>query len=243
MSNLERRRNLFRLYSAQVSFYAPQHKGLFLGPICGTRFGPEAVESDTLQVDLAHVYPKSVGGKLETLACCKCNSTMGTKFDSQIAVEHRLQNAMGRGTDSIPARMDFDGGSVGGRVSRSGKSWHFEMVESWSKREHVEALTECFAGLPRWAVRTYERIDNPRHNAAILCAAYLNLFREYGYEYVAFADARCYVVLLCAVLPHWGHSFWAVRRRRRDPFGWQHLFFHPMSHPSARGLASGRARH
>jgi hypothetical protein len=180
MSKLEQRRRLFHLYSTQVGFYAPQRKGLFLCPICGNCFPPEAVESDKLEVDLAHVYPKSVGCELETLACCKCNSTMGTKFDSQIVIEQRLQDAFGTGRAPIPARMEFDGGSVGGRVTRSGKSWHFEMVDSWSKPEHREALTKSFAGLPSWRVRTYERIDNPRHNAAILCAAYLNLFREYG---------------------------------------------------------------
>ena len=189
MSNVEVRRSLFTLYSTQVAFFALQHKGSFLCPICGNRFGPSAVETHTLEVDLAHVYPESVGGNLETLTCCKCNSTMGTRFDSQIAIEHRLQNAIGRGTDPIPARIEFDGGSVGGRVARSGKSWHFEMVEGWSKPEHYKTLLSNFAGLPKWTVRFYDRIDNPRHNAAILCAAYLNLFREYGYEYVAFADA------------------------------------------------------
>src|SRR5690349_2631975 len=144
MSNQSRRQQLYDLYSANIAFYAPQLAGHFACPICGRVFAREATLTKSLEVDLAHVYPKKCGGKLETLTCAKCNSTIGSKFDSQLTIEHRVHNGFRPGTnDPLSARLSFDGGSVGVKLSRDqGGGWNFHVVQGWTNPKERDALAK-----------------------------------------------------------------------------------------------------
>jgi hypothetical protein len=53
MSNaLEKRRALFKLYSANLALYQPQNAGLFKCPICGELFYEDAIEAASLRSEL-----------------------------------------------------------------------------------------------------------------------------------------------------------------------------------------------
>lgn len=91
-SRAERRIRLYDLYEKNLSHYIDGVKR-FVCPICTKAFSREAVLPDSLQVDLAHCYPESCGGKLETLTCKKCNGDIGGTYDTHLAKEHQIHRA------------------------------------------------------------------------------------------------------------------------------------------------------
>jgi len=187
MNKLEERRRLFRLYANDLGLYLRKYPGGFACPICGDGFANEAaIETATLHADLAHVYPSVYPNKRPmTLCCCECNSRIGTKYESQVAQDYKFYNALsGLGDGKIKARAFFDGGSIGGTVSRRGNQFHIEHVPKQTNQKEREKLIEDAKAGKEISFRFEVKApDNSRHSVALLHSAYLCLFRFFGYEY------------------------------------------------------------
>ena len=91
----ERRRRLFRLYSANLAIHIPADEGFCACPICLDGYNDAGVEPQTLALDIAHVYPESCGGGPETLTCKRCNSRMRSMYESHVAKDYQIVDALG----------------------------------------------------------------------------------------------------------------------------------------------------
>jgi hypothetical protein len=199
MTNAERRQKLFDTFAANYSYCATQDHGKFLCPICASPHGPESTRAESFSVDLAHVYPESCGGKLVTLTCSKCNSTLGSKYDSQLKIEHQsYDDVKARG---LTARVHFYGGSVGVKFTRTGDHFHFNVASEHSNPAELEAFKAHMLNKGAKFTIKFKWIDPDRHNAAVLHSAYLTLFRQFGYEYIAVADTQWIRDILLAEKP------------------------------------------
>jgi hypothetical protein len=188
-NNAKRRAALFDLYAKNAALYLDLAADLFICPICGDGFTSKALD-EPLEVDVAHVHPSSCGGELETLTCRKCNNRMGSRYDSQLAIEHRTHTSIRSAERPLAARLVFEGGDVGVRVFRTGNHFDIKMMKEWTKAEHGQLLeTTLKTGSPKFTLK-HRWVDQDRLSVAVLHSAYLALFREYGYEYVLYAHTK-----------------------------------------------------
>lgn len=184
----QRRLQLFDLYAENASLYFPSLKSQFICPLCRQVFGRDSVKVKSLEVDLAHVYPKSCGGKLETLTCKNCNSRMGSRADSHLVHQHRVNRALSDGTeqDAIPARLQVFGEEIGIRLHRDGTATKLVGSEKHSDPKCVTALEQKLkaGAVPDKGSITFRWVDGRMVRLAELHSAFLMMFREFGYEYV-----------------------------------------------------------
>ena len=189
--SLEARRRLFDLYSANLAHFRPEFSGKFACPICGRIFSREAVESDSLAVDLAHVFPESCGGKVTTLTCRECNNRMGHEYDHHFAQERRLHEAMGgQGNEFVKGRVSYSTGeNAGVEVARRGDGVHINFISKQTHPDHLKRIWEMptKSGDFQFTLTT-RGLDDTRLYVASLHTGYLSMFRYFGYEYCFGAD-------------------------------------------------------
>lgn len=203
-STRKQRLALFDLYAADFSLATtdflrvdgPPPDGTCVCPICRVghlRDSVAATEPGTeTTMDIAHVWPESCGGTLVTLTCKKCNSRIGSKYDSQIAEDYAVVAALGgEGAGTINGRMYFEGGSIGVEFKRDQNGFHLNEIAAQTNPED----TKRFLDLPRPGEQlkfklVWKHPDPMRHSVAILHSAYLAMFRHFGYEYWALGN--CY---------------------------------------------------
>lgn len=188
-----RRHRLFSLYSGNLSHYTDDARfmGKFVCPICEDVFGPESIAPGSLAIDIAHVYSDACGGKAYTLTCKKCNSRMGRLCDSQISIMHKANRALLVGDEALRGRLRFPGGSVGVEWQARNGGYHLQVVGQQTSPQQEEALKAFMrAGHDPSFKVTFPWVSDGRVNLALLHSAYLALFREFGYEYVLYAQTR-----------------------------------------------------
>lgn len=193
-NNQQRRLRLFDIYSKNLCHYldgAPE--GYFICPICKKDFPRKAVlDGPELAVDLAHCYPESCGGKLETLTCKKCSSRMGTLYDSQLALERKVHRVMDPSSDEkLKGRLRFTGGEIGVEFSKIGDTLHFSMIRKQSNPKEFQALIDGLIGAKAYGFEfTFlaPRFQNHKAALGLWHSAFLMMFREFGYEF-AFSPA------------------------------------------------------
>ena len=89
---------LFELYAANVVLYRPDLAGRFSCPVCAHEFVQGDVLGQSPRVNVAHVYPDSLGGKLLTLECERCNGRLNTAGDSTyVQASQNWQALLGQG--------------------------------------------------------------------------------------------------------------------------------------------------
>jgi hypothetical protein len=171
INKAKRRQQLFEVYSTNLSFYS-NAAGRFVCPICEAVFGAEALQKP-LQVDIAHVYPASCGGKPETMTCSACNSRMGHTYDHHIATDHRYIEAFRRdGKGKVRARMHFEGGSAGVEFSANGGGFHFNVIGSQTNPKEQQALIALSQRRDFKFELTFPAPDPSYMDVAILHSAY-----------------------------------------------------------------------
>jgi hypothetical protein len=119
---------------------------------------------------------------------------MGRKYDHHLAVEHRTYNAfMPEREGKIDGRVTFDGGSIGVELSRNEGGFIFNEIPKQTNPKERDALIKAMqqsATDGNFTFRVEHKwVSAPHLSTAVLHSAYLALFREYGYEYAACADA------------------------------------------------------
>ena len=68
----------------------PESADQFLCPVCKSIITGVDLEQDPLKISIAHIIPKSMQGRLTTLACAKCDQRIGGDFDRHLSIEKRL---------------------------------------------------------------------------------------------------------------------------------------------------------
>jgi len=187
---LQQRRDLFELYAANLKFYESDSRahGRFACPICLKTFLPASVEPGSLQVDLAHIFPKACGGNAVTLLCKKCNSRLGSQYDSHLAIEQELHEAFsGSGKAKIKGKFAIENAVMSVNFSKMGKEFCFHVPDKGNNPATILAATNTFKSFPSKFnfEMSFKQPDDFRRGVAILAAAYLTLFRNFGYEYLA----------------------------------------------------------
>lgn len=197
---------LFDLYAADFALAtkdifhvepAPP-EGLCVCPICRTgyfRDSVAAMEPETEPtMDLAHVWPESCEGTEYTLTCKKCNSRIGSRYDSQIAQDYKVVAAFsGTGEQLLDAEMYYEGGRVAVEMRRHDKGFDFKEIAArtnQSQKIKFEDYTKT-VGIESIKFKlVWKHPDERRHSVAILHSAYLAMFRHFGYEYYALGNCH-----------------------------------------------------
>jgi hypothetical protein len=193
VSSTKLRNKLFSVYSENLSLYRPELQNKFLCPMCQKDFSRDALQPDELALSLAHVVPKSLGGKLKTLACSSCDNEFGHKYDIHLARERKhfeeiKQNKSTKycyfkpdGCERILTMIDYEG--------MRGPNPHLNIFNPPKMPPEV------------WR-RYFERIDYPagefkfslifeepmlklkERNLSLIYSAFLMMFYQFGYEYI-----------------------------------------------------------
>lgn len=184
-ANAKIRSKLFPIYSKNLSFYRPELAGKFLCPVCLNDF------SDSLRLALAHVIPESIGGKITTLVCSKCDSIVGHKYDKHLAREKEYFDDLKDPTSTYflfqPTRnkgikvvADFSG------MHEPNPHMDFSVpsktpLDTWRKyfSENGPGNTLEFS-----LESASQAIDLRKRNLSIIYASFLMMFYQFGYEYI-----------------------------------------------------------
>jgi hypothetical protein len=186
MTNKTKRELLFSVYSKNLSFYMPEFTDHFLCPVCKSLFG----RIDIKKLSLAHIIPKSMGGKRATLACSQCDNRIGHDFDWHLSKEKELLTRI-KENKGIYSKLKLNGDSklypiiFDIHLSNSG---HLDMhikppsnVPSIIWKEHMDELINNKNTID---IETTKLFSPERRNISYIYSAFLLMFSKFGYEYV-----------------------------------------------------------
>ena len=187
--NISRKQNssLFDIYASNLSFYVPKYKDNFACPICLTVFSREAIQEK--KVSLEHIVPSSIGGKLLTLTCKKCNNDAGTKLDAHFAKKVRGEDILaGKSEHPISGRIEIGDGEFGADIyfsESNNPNVKIIGVEDRSNPElQAKAQTAMDMGTPEINLKWNLGYRRNRSSVAVLRMGYLLMFRHFGYGYI-----------------------------------------------------------
>ena len=174
------RRKLFLRYAQNLHIHVPELRDQFRCPICVMPFTDASVANATLEVNIGHAYPEALGGRRTVLECVSCNSRLNLAGDCELVRTSKLWECYHNASaDAFPARAELPSGRVNLTLSKAGISAHFAKSAPEPFAEFVRAVKDQIP------VSLFVRgCDLGRINLAILHAAHLLLFREFGYGYL-----------------------------------------------------------
>jgi len=171
----------------------PEVKDTVVCPLCHSSHGRESLLGVDPELTLEHCIPKSAGGKIVTLTCRACNNSHGALFDSHLKNMLLAQDAVEGIGGTVDGTMSIEGHSYRCEVGfgRQGeKSFQFMPIMRASnptERDAAFAIVEArrksgasFAG----KVTLRFRYNPFRSNLVLVKAAYLLMFRQFGYSYM-----------------------------------------------------------
>lgn len=102
---------LFDTFAANLALYRKNRNGLFRCPLCLRKFSRDHIDGED-GLSEAHTIPRSLGGEHWTLACRKCNSTVGSEIGSCEVGKHgraTFGDALTGNTDkTVPVQIWFE---------------------------------------------------------------------------------------------------------------------------------------
>jgi hypothetical protein len=191
---------IFDLYATNVTLCDQSVSNTFVCPFCRGMFGKEALKTRPPQVIVAHCVPRSLGGQKTTLACAACDNTAGHTTDAHLKTRLETTEFL-QGNSPRKRKIWFQAADWRVRAYHqitkgpAGKPRH-EIVfdKNNSPPDSCEAVQRHFANGSafRQPMRLsfgkdlIVRMDLSR--VAMLRAAYLMMFRSFGYPYVFHAN-------------------------------------------------------
>jgi hypothetical protein len=135
-------------------------------------------------MSLEHAVPGAVGGKYTTLTCRRCNNDQGAALDSHVANFQTIIDTF-KGHGALPVTLDVNGKRMAANLKWGDGSKDFHVVAKASNPKEVAAIQQDFkAGLvPELSFSFSYGYALNLLNTALLRAAYLVLFKCFGYEY------------------------------------------------------------
>lgn len=191
----EKRRRLFKLYSANAAIFAPEYSQYCPCPICLSGFGERAIEADTLLMDIAHVFPKSCGGNggPKVLTCKQCNSRIGREYDSEFAYDSKLVAALdGSGNGCVATRIRLPGGtSIGTEFRKQNGGFRFDLIPKQTNPVERDRLIKSLRETGDLSFTMDLRTPDPkRYPVSLLHSAYLAMYRYFGFEYLVTGNSE-----------------------------------------------------
>jgi HNH endonuclease len=186
------RKGLFDLYSKQLELYDSRFKDVFFCPICTRGFSREALTGPNPALSLAHVIPKSLGGRLCTLSCTQCNNDNGHEIETFL-VERFRQDDWKAGIGTIPARLAGPFGSIGVTfgLDPNTQAWKLNVQkQQTSPNDFDELLRFMNENVGKSDVNVEFNIrgrmphDSTMTENAIYQSAFLLMFTHFGYEFI-----------------------------------------------------------
>lgn len=192
-SDAEKREKIFGVLALNLNALIPEVKDTVVCPLCHSSHGRESLLGEDPELTLEHCIPKSAGGKIVTLTCRACNNSHGALFDSHLKNMLLAQDAVEGIGGTVDGTMSIEGHSYRCEVGlgRQGeKSFQFMPIMRASnptERDAAFAIVEArrksgasFAG----KVTLRFRYNPFRSNLVLMKAAYLLMFRQFGYSYM-----------------------------------------------------------
>lgn len=181
--------SLFDSYASNLSAYCPQFKGIFRCPLCLRDFSKDSILSK--EITLEHVIPSSIGGRLTTLTCCKCNSESGCRLEAHLVQRLRTEDIFaGKRQSSLTTRVTTGKGEFGAEMRIFGEQNRtilIRAIESISSpRLHELAVEELESGLNEFSIHGNLGYKETPSRVAALRMAYLMMFRYFGYGYILY---------------------------------------------------------
>lgn len=179
---------LFSLYSSDLERYAPEWKGHFGCPLCYKVFKRATPLRDLIAEE--HIVPQKLGGRLVTLTCRKCNNQQGSELEAHLVQRVRVET----GRHAVPSRVRIGRGEFGARVHLPRKESDLLDIVRIPKQSHPKRLEaaheELLSGQPKIYLNVNFGYNSMRSLAALVRAAYLLMFRYFGYRYVLDVSAK-----------------------------------------------------
>jgi hypothetical protein len=161
----------------------PELADHFLCPVCKSVFSRE----DLNNISLAHIVPKSMGGKLMTLACSKCDNRIGHDYDIHLSQEKEVLRQIEE--KGLYSKLNC-GSEKYGIISK----WH--LSNSGHLDIHIKPPDNVPANI--WRKRMDEiaysknrkfqikiNLFSPeRRNISYIYSSFLLMFSKLGYEYI-----------------------------------------------------------
>lgn len=187
------RKKLFSIYSKNLSFYRPNLQDKFLCPVCQDIFSQEDLQPEKLVIALAHVVPESIGGKLLTLVCGRCDNTEGHEHDIHLATEKKFFDEKKQNKTEIYGFFKPE--------ECRGINIMIDFAGMREPHPHMSIFNP--PGIPLAVWRSYVQqldhtpgehkfslefkgpaLDLEKRNRSLIYAAFLMMFYQFGYEYV-----------------------------------------------------------
>ena len=152
------------------------------------------------RLTLEHIVPSAVGGTQTVLTCRGCNNDHGSDFDAHLAQHQSIVDAF-RGHGTLRTKLNVNGHQLSANLEWGDGHKHFHVVGKATNPASSDAAEREFVSGKVFEIdlTLFFGYDKTRFQKAVLRAAYLILFKCFGYEY-----ARHDVVQ-------------AIRRRITDP--------------------------
>ena len=169
-------------YSADLQRFAPDWRQHFACPLCCRVFAIAPDVRDTLAEE--HILSRQLGGRIVTLTCRACNSQHGAKLDAHLVQRVRIE------ANKRPMKVRFKMGtaSMGAEMDAMPKTVDPIEIRAVAKQSDPRQIEE----LQRILLEGNTKIDlhmslgynENRSMVALVRAAYLLMFRTFGYRYV-----------------------------------------------------------
>lgn len=204
--NARTNRRMFEHYaSSQRAAQLSTTDDALICPLCW-----QQTHFDGLSID--HVVPGAVGGKAVVLTCTRCNNEQGSSLDSHLVRFQELSDVF-RGFGTLRTMLDVNGQRIAADLACGTETKNFRVVGRATDPKALQHVVRVMkAGEVSGFNVSYTNYSKNRFHTAILRAAYLALFKCYGYEYAAAEIVQ------------------AIRRRIQDP---------TMAHPDLKSLIIG----
>lgn len=189
MKKKEKLLKLFKIYSSNLTFHAPELENKFVCPICFRIFSEDAIESKDLTIE--HIIPSSLGGSLLTLTCKDCNSLGGTLLDSHLVNRLRTEDLLA-GKASSPLRGEFILGSE--RITAdiylsttANPNIRIIGIPELSNPQKLQKINDEFdSGVQSFQIAGKLGYKDLPSRVSILKIAYLMAFSYFGYGYIKY---------------------------------------------------------
>jgi hypothetical protein len=186
----------FDVYAVNLTLCAPEALGVFVCPFCKRIFHKDAVTCKPPRVIFAHCAPKALDGRLTALACAECDNTAGHEVDVHLI--NRLETTSffrGESPDSrrvwlktVGQRVRADYRVVKGADGRLEQHLIIDGEHSPPGQcDELKRAMESGEALPhtlKLTQRGQMSFNMDLSRIAMLRAAFLFMFRSFGYAYV-----------------------------------------------------------
>lgn len=179
MTSLE---TLFDLYAGDLSRFEPALAGQFRCPLCFSVIP----RSEPLRnvVGEEHVVPGALGGRITTLTCKRCNNNQGSELESHL-VQRVLVEANKRPVDVAFTMRESTMRGEMPATSPLTEPHPITVIGKRSDERRVAEIQELLKD-PKDDILLHVEygFSEKRTLVAVLRAAYLLLFRTFGYGYI-----------------------------------------------------------